>query len=282
MNAIFSKSNVNANKWLIGIGSFLIVVGFFMPLTNVNMDFMGFINVEYSVTMRDIGRTIERVNLVLIGAFISIVLSFLSPKNDQQRFYFTLGKAGGLGLGFLIMVFDYIDPFDFSLGHNILTRIVEMRVGLGFYLLILGYILGGYGVAMEFFQSPKNSQIFRQQFMRQNDPPAFESPKYADAPAGFSSNNEPRLELISGNAPAVVSISSADFSIGRSRQNDFSSKDPQVSRIHARIRQSQGAWFIQDQNSTSGTFVNGRRIQAQRLNDGDQIRFGKITFRFHL
>jgi hypothetical protein len=35
-----------------------------------------------------------------------------------------------------------------------------------------------------------------------------------------------------------------------------------------------GAWFVQDLGSAAGTFVNGQRIQATRLNPGDQIQVG--------
>lgn len=101
---------------------------------------------------------------------------------------------------------------------------------------------------------------------------------FVDSPKGLV--QAPLLELLSGNAPASVSILNSDFGIGRSSQNDYVVKDSKVSRVHARIREAQGAWFIQDQNSASGTFVNGKRVQAQRLNDGDAVRIGDTTFKF--
>jgi pSer/pThr/pTyr-binding forkhead associated (FHA) protein len=36
-----------------------------------------------------------------------------------------------------------------------------------------------------------------------------------------------------------------------------------------------------DLGSTNGTFVNERRIQQHTLRDGDAIRIGRSTMRFH-
>jgi hypothetical protein len=55
-----------------------------------------------------------------------------------------------------------------------------------------------------------------------------------------------------------------------------------VSRQHARLRVAQGAWFIQDLNSTYGTYVNGQRISATRLKDGDRIRIGSTELEFRM
>jgi hypothetical protein len=71
-----------------------------------------------------------------------------------------------------------------------------------------------------------------------------------------------------------------EFDIGRSRSADLRLADAKVSRIHARIRYAQGAWYIQDQGSAGGTFVNGQRIQAKRLDNGDRIRIGSSEFEF--
>ncbi len=54
----------------------------------------------------------------------------------------------------------------------------------------------------------------------------------------------------------------AEMTIGRSSGNDFVVPHPQVSRRHARLTVRQGQMFLEDLNSTHGTFVNGRRIQG--------------------
>ncbi|MBC8191756.1 MAG: FHA domain-containing protein [FCB group bacterium] len=70
------------------------------------------------------------------------------------------------------------------------------------------------------------------------------------------------------------------FVIGRSRFAQLRLTDRSVSRRHASIRYVKGSWFIQDLGSSGGTFVNGQRIQATRLNNGDQIRISNSTMIF--
>ena len=41
-----------------------------------------------------------------------------------------------------------------------------------------------------------------------------------------------------------------------------------------------GAWWIEDNLSRNGTFVNEARVTQAKLNDGDVIRVGRMNFRF--
>ena len=52
-----------------------------------------------------------------------------------------------------------------------------------------------------------------------------------------------------------------------------------VSRLHARISYKAGSYFVQDLNSTNGTWVNGRRLEPQQemlLKYGDSLRLGHL------
>ena len=75
-------------------------------------------------------------------------------------------------------------------------------------------------------------------------------------------------------------IASTDFVIGRASNSSLCLKDSSVSRNHARIRYAQGQWFIQDLGSGGGTYVNGTRINAAKLQNGDRIRIGSSEFEF--
>jgi hypothetical protein len=57
---------------------------------------------------------------------------------------------------------------------------------------------------------------------------------------------------------------------------------PTIGRRHAMIEFREFAWFISDQGSVNGTFVNGERIGStgQRLRHGDRIRFHRYEFEF--
>lgn len=48
-----------------------------------------------------------------------------------------------------------------------------------------------------------------------------------------------------------------------------------ASKQHAFIEAKPDGFYITDNNSTNGTFVNGERIQTAKLNSGDVIQFGK-------
>jgi pimeloyl-ACP methyl ester carboxylesterase/uncharacterized protein YegL len=68
--------------------------------------------------------------------------------------------------------------------------------------------------------------------------------------------------------------------IGRSQACGLFLADASVSRQHAVLRYSQGGWFIQDQASKGGTYINGQRLPAARLKAGDRITIGSTTIEF--
>ena len=71
-------------------------------------------------------------------------------------------------------------------------------------------------------------------------------------------------------------IDSAPVTVGRGGQNDLVLMDDDfASARHARIEvRGDGVW-VQDLDSTNGTFVNGTRVAgAQRLGAGDVLRVG--------
>jgi hypothetical protein len=53
-----------------------------------------------------------------------------------------------------------------------------------------------------------------------------------------------------------------------------------VSGQHAKIKQEQNHFWLYDLASTNGTYVNKRRIQQQRLEDGDVVALGSLEFVF--
>jgi len=74
-------------------------------------------------------------------------------------------------------------------------------------------------------------------------------------------------------APADISVEGG-VTIGRGAGNDATLVHPQVSRTHARIVVRDGELVIEDMASTTGTFVNGQRVEQQPLREGDTIRIG--------
>jgi hypothetical protein len=76
-------------------------------------------------------------------------------------------------------------------------------------------------------------------------------------------------------------LNSAPLTVGRGGQNDLVlAGDDFASARHARIEvRGDGVW-VQDLESTNGTFVNGSRVSgAQRLDQGDVLRVGETDLR---
>lgn len=60
--------------------------------------------------------------------------------------------------------------------------------------------------------------------------------------------------------------------------------DGSVARLHARIRRRNGRYYLYDEGSASGTFLNHERLglSPRQLQDGDEIRIGRLLLRFQL
>lgn len=92
-----------------------------------------------------------------------------------------------------------------------------------------------------------------------------------------------RARLIDTAANRAINLASARVTLGRESRNDITIPDINVSRTHAEISLSpQGAWVITDLGSTNGTYVNGRAVASQPLNEGDHIAMGSTNFVFTL
>jgi hypothetical protein len=68
--------------------------------------------------------------------------------------------------------------------------------------------------------------------------------------------------------------------IGRSPDCGIFLDDVTVSRKHAVLVARDGAFFIEDQGSLNGTFVNRKRVEAAQLEDGDEVQIGKYRMTF--
>jgi hypothetical protein len=68
--------------------------------------------------------------------------------------------------------------------------------------------------------------------------------------------------------------------IGRSPDCDIFLDDVTVSRKHAVLEQRNGEFYIEDQGSLNGTFVNKKRIDSGQLDDGDELQIGKYRLTF--
>ena len=84
----------------------------------------------------------------------------------------------------------------------------------------------------------------------------------------------PALVFVQGSEQKNIVLNRTPFTVGRKVDKDLVIADPRVSRDHAQIMQEGQEFFIEDLGSKHGTFVNGERIQRQKLERGDRLEFG--------
>jgi pSer/pThr/pTyr-binding forkhead associated (FHA) protein len=78
----------------------------------------------------------------------------------------------------------------------------------------------------------------------------------------------------------VIPLEKKITTFGRHLDNDIVFHEEFLSRFHAEIVNENGNYFLYDKNSTSGTFVNSRRIDSCALNSGDLISLANIYIMF--
>jgi predicted component of type VI protein secretion system len=89
------------------------------------------------------------------------------------------------------------------------------------------------------------------------------------------------LILKENGAPVTLQMEQDVIAIGRSKENDVVIKNIKASRRHARIERIGATYQITDLGSGNGTKVNGKKIDFQALNKGDEIAIGdaRITLK---
>lgn len=97
----------------------------------------------------------------------------------------------------------------------------------------------------------------------------------------------PRLEVTSPDRTrTLVPIRSFPFLIGRGSDsgNHLTLPDPRISRHCCAIVAEPDGWYLEDRGHHRGLFLNGTKVQRERLRNGDTISFGlddsyEIAFR---
>jgi hypothetical protein len=298
------------SKWIVRTGALLILLGYVLPSFTVSCSIMSY---GETFSILDISGEAPLLFLIPLTAIIILVLAFLTARNRNLQVGFLWGQVAALviGVGSILLTMaairSEIEQYGFGVAPEFGSFILVigfLAVGVGLVMEWLGMRAGGpyqtYPVPMtepapqawdlgnqppqewpDTVQSPWTEQV--QTPWGEPAQPTWQDPGMSPTvevqdeyvPSGV------RLELAHGSySDSVVPIYGTDFAIGRGSQNNLVLPDPMVSRLHARLRFAQGAWFLQDQGSKAGTFVNGVAVQAKRLTPGDQIIIGNSTYIF--
>ncbi len=87
------------------------------------------------------------------------------------------------------------------------------------------------------------------------------------------------LQLLHGErAGEVLPVLANSITIGRS-SGEILLEDTEVSGKHCSVQMNSGELIIVDHASRNGTFLNGRRVERNRLRAGDTVQVGQISFR---
>ena len=90
-----------------------------------------------------------------------------------------------------------------------------------------------------------------------------------------------RLVLsLDGQVMAEYNMNKERYTIGRLPDNDIRIDNPAVSGHHSLIINILNDSFLEDLNSTNGTYVNGKLIKKHALQHGDVVTVGHHQLRF--
>lgn len=92
-------------------------------------------------------------------------------------------------------------------------------------------------------------------------------------PGPVQSNRQPRIAVYNrGRIIAEYNLDKDRLLIGRESKQDICLDAPKTSRTHAQIVNIDGKYYLQDLNSTNGTYVKKQLVTWHPLDNGDHIR----------
>ena len=83
-----------------------------------------------------------------------------------------------------------------------------------------------------------------------------------------------------GRAGETFQVTGDRLNIGRSPDAEVFLDDVTVSRNHALLVRRRDGMYIDDLGSLNGTYVNRRRIELHKLEDGDELQVGKYKLTY--
>jgi sigma-B regulation protein RsbU (phosphoserine phosphatase) len=91
-----------------------------------------------------------------------------------------------------------------------------------------------------------------------------------------ATGQRPTLTLVEGGEQRNLRLEKNPFTIGRKSDRDLVIADPRISREHAEIVLVGGEYYIVDLGSKHGTYLNGHRVEREKLSPDDRLEFGAM------
>ncbi len=89
-----------------------------------------------------------------------------------------------------------------------------------------------------------------------------------------------KINVINNNDNQSRTFVSPEIYLGRDENASFQLMDQSASNLHARIFLKKLHWWVEDLNSTNGTYINDEKISAPtRIFDQDVIKCGTTELR---
>jgi FHA domain/zinc-ribbon domain len=145
------------------------------------------------------------------------------------------------------------------------------------------------------FQNPEASNYCSRcgALLVKDEPGSETTMSYTPEEGAEAGNSAVSLEELGAEGPALVVRSGGGragehfvpqgerTTIGRSPDCDIFLDDVTVSRKHAVLLQRNGGYYIEDQGSLNGTYLNRKRIEASaQLENGDELQIGKYKLTY--
>ncbi len=77
-----------------------------------------------------------------------------------------------------------------------------------------------------------------------------------------------------------ITINKSVFTIGRDEDNDLTIDNIGISRYHTKIEYRGNEFYVVDNGSSNGTFLNGTQIDSHPIKNDDEIQLGKYKIIF--
>ena len=83
-----------------------------------------------------------------------------------------------------------------------------------------------------------------------------------------------------GRAGETFALTTDRTSLGRGPECEIFLDDVTVSRRHSVVTRGPDGFTLHDEGSLNGTYVNRRRVESAKLEDGDEVQIGKYKLTF--